>query len=262
LIKPVTFKNQGQQLIGILHVPDRLKHGEKAPGIVMFHGFTANKTHRLLVHVARNLCDSGYVVFRFDFRGSGESDGEFEDMTVLGEVSDAEKALTFLTKQRLVDKEKLGVIGHSLGGRVAAILASRDKRVKFVVLYSPGLGPLEKMFRSQIDKEAMEKMDSGEAVKISSVYLRKPFFNTLDDPVPLDVMSKIKAPILIIHGDKDEHLSTDGSRKGYEIVKNLNDKNEFYVVKGGNHSFSERVHALEVIKKTQEWLVSLGLDKD
>lgn len=118
MIKPVVFKNQNQELVGILHLPDDLKPDEKNPGIVMFHGFTGNKTeaHRLFVQVARKLCKSGFIVFRFDFRGSGDSDGEFEDMTLPSEVDDAEAALTFLIKQRGIDRRKVGVIGLSMGG--------------------------------------------------------------------------------------------------------------------------------------------------
>ena len=262
MIKPVTFRNHGQQLIGILHVPDGLESRGKTPGIVMFHGFTGNKSeaHRLFVHVARALCDSGFTVLRFDFRGSGDSDGEFDDITVPGEVSDAEKALTFLANQESVDKERIGVIGLSMGGRVAAILASRDRRVRFAVLYSAALGPLRERFLSEIAEATLQKLDSGEVIKISEGwYLKKAFFDSIDDHVPLDVMGNIEVPVLLVHSDTDQVVPMDDSRKGYETVQNLNDKNEFYTVKGGDHTFSERKHTSEVTVKTLEWLKSLGL---
>jgi dipeptidyl aminopeptidase/acylaminoacyl peptidase len=262
LIKPVTFENHGQQIVGVLHVPDRLKREAKTPGIVMFHGFTGNKieSHRLFVHVARALCDSGFVVLRFDFRGSGDSDGVFDDMTVPGEVSDAEKALTFMARQRWVDKEKIGVLGLSVGGRVAAILASKDGRVRFAVLYSAALGPLRKRFLAGIDGENLEKLDSGESVKVGDGwYLKKAFFETVDDPVPLEVMHRIMVPVLLVHSDMDQVMPMEDSRKGYEIIRNLNRKNEFYIVKDGDHTFREKRHTKEVIEKTVEWLRSLGL---
>ena len=257
--KPVAFQNFGQQLVGILHVPDGLDAGEKVPAIVMFHGFTGHKseTHRLFVKVARSLCEVGYVVLRFDFRGSGDSEGDFEDMTVPGEVSDAKRSIDFLEEIPWVDKEKIGVIGLSLGGRVAAILASDDERLKFAILYSPALGPLREKFISLQTDETLKKLASGEAVKVSEGwYLKKPFFDTLDSPVPLDVMDRIKVPILIIHGDSDEVVSNETSKKGYEIVKDLNKKNELYIVKGGDHTFSVREHTSEVIDKTLRWLLS------
>ncbi|MEM2913117.1 MAG: alpha/beta fold hydrolase [Candidatus Bathyarchaeia archaeon] len=260
MIKPLAFKNQGQQLIGILHIPDELKSGMKAPGILMLHGFTGNRTeaHRLFVHVARSLCDSGYVVLRFDFRGSGDSDGEFEDMTLPGEVSDAERALAFLMRQRCVDRERVGVIGLSMGGRVAAILTSLDGRVKFAVLYSPALGSLGERFLSQASKEALEKLNSGESIEIpGGWYLKKAFFDTVDYIIPLDIMGGIKVPILIVHGDKDEVIPLEEAKKGYEVIRDLNEKNELYVVKGGDHTFSKREHTLEVIEKTLKWINTL-----
>ena len=75
LIKPVTFKSEGQQIIGVLHIPDlhipdNIKHNEKVPGIIMLHGFTGNKieAHRLFVKISDSLSKSGFIVLRFDFR--------------------------------------------------------------------------------------------------------------------------------------------------------------------------------------------------
>jgi len=262
MIRPVTFENLGQRLVGILQVPEKSKRGEKAPGIAMFHGFTGNRTeaHRFFVYVARALCDSGFVVLRFDFRGSGDSDGEFEDMTVPGEVSDAGKALTFLGKLKAVDKDRIGVIGLSMGGRVAALLASRDSRIKFAVLYSAALSPLRQRFFSQGRKEDLEKLEAGEAIQVGEGwYLKKPFFDTVDEPVPFDVMNRIKVPILLVHSDADQVVPMDDSKKGYDIVKELNNKNEVYIVKGGDHVFSKREHTQEVTSKTLGWLHSLGV---
>ncbi|MEM1507507.1 MAG: alpha/beta fold hydrolase [Candidatus Bathyarchaeia archaeon] len=262
MIRPVAFKNKGQQIIGILHKPDNIKPHEKVPGIVMFHGFTGNRSeaHRLFVQIARGLSSYGFIVLRFDFRGSGDSDGDFEDMTLPEEVSDAERAVTFLLRQRNVDGERVGVIGLSMGGRVAAILASKDERIKFAVLYSPALSPLKERFLSLMNKEALRRLESGEPIEVSSGwYLKKAFFETIDYVVPLDIMGKIRVPILIIHGDRDEVIPVEESVKAYERIKGLNEKNELYIVKGGDHTFSKREHTLEVLKKTVEWLNSLNL---
>ncbi|MBS7641750.1 MAG: alpha/beta fold hydrolase [Candidatus Bathyarchaeia archaeon] len=258
MIRPVIFRNEGQCLVGILHIPDGLaSRGGRAPGIVMFHGFTGNKVeaHRLFIHVARRLCDSGFIVLRFDFRGSGDSDGEFEDMTIPGEVSDARRALTLLMRQRYVDKSRVGVLGLSMGGRVAAILASMDRRIGFVVLYSPALGPLRGRMLSWMPREYMDILDLGGAVEVSSGwYLKKRFFETVDYIVPSDVMKDIRAPILIVHGDKDQVIPLDEVKRCFDLVKDLDDRNELYIVSGGDHTFSKREHTKEVIDKTLEWL--------
>lgn len=260
MIKPVIFENENQKLVGIIHSPEKIK--KKVPGIIMFHGFTGNKTeaHRLFVHVARRLCEAGFMVMRFDFRGSGDSDGEFEDLTVANEVSDAEKAITFFLKQKGVDKEKVGVIGLSMGGRVATILASKDKRIKFVILYSAAFGPLYERFLGFIKPEQWQILNSGGSIEIhdpnvsSGWYLKKKFFETVDYIIPFEVMNKIRVPILIIHGDQDKAIPVEEANKGYEIIKDLNNKNELYIVNGADHTFSRKEHTMEVIEKTLKWL--------
>jgi len=262
MIRSVSFRNKGQKIIGVLHVPDRLSTREKAPGVVMFHGFTGHKAeaHRFFVQVANALCNEGYVVLRFDFRCSGDSEGEFEDMTVPGEVSDAKKSMTFLGRQKSINRARIGVIGLSMGGRVASILASKDKRVKFVVLYSAALSPLKKRFMQGMTEEALKRLDRGEAIPISNGwYLKKPFFATADKTVPLRVMHKIKTPVLIVHGDGDMVVPIDDAHKGYEAIKTNHPRNELYIVKGGDHTFQKREHTHEVSRKTLEWLRSLAL---
>ena len=77
MIRPVTFMNKGQQLVGILHVPDRLEAAGSAPGIVMFHGFTGHKseTHRLFVTIAAAGPTDQHRKTRSKFR-SGRAQGQ------------------------------------------------------------------------------------------------------------------------------------------------------------------------------------------
>ena len=73
-------------------------------------------------------------------------------------------------------------------------------------------------------------------------------------------MSNIKAPVLIIYGDKDDLMPVEMSIKAYETIRGLNERNELYIVKGGDHVFSKKEHTMEVIRKTIEWLNSLNLN--
>src|SRR5512135_3017139 len=107
----VEFASGGEAVFGVLHVPEAVP----SPGVVMCHGFTGNKSeaHRLFVGAARSFCARGLAVLRFDFRGSGDSGGEFREMTVSREVEDAGAALDFLSGRREVTGRGLGVLGLS-----------------------------------------------------------------------------------------------------------------------------------------------------
>ena len=66
--QPITFTNEGQQMVGMMHIPDLPR---PLPAIVMYHGFTGNhiESHLLFVKMSRALAKAGIGSMRFDFRG-------------------------------------------------------------------------------------------------------------------------------------------------------------------------------------------------
>ena len=88
--------SRGLTLRGMLHVPDG-REG-KLPFVILFHGFCDDRNEINFVHteLSRRLCERGIASVRFDFAGSGESDGRFEDMTVSGEVADGMAILDYV----------------------------------------------------------------------------------------------------------------------------------------------------------------------
>ncbi len=93
----ITLKNHDEKIFAIFHQPITLGN-EKAPAILICHGFAGQKTgrYRLYVTLAEELAKSGVAVLRLDFRGCGDSEGDFVNTTLAGEVSDALKGLEFL----------------------------------------------------------------------------------------------------------------------------------------------------------------------
>lgn len=138
---PVVFVRDSLQLVGMLHLP--AERTEPVPAVLMLHGFTGNKaeTHFFYTRLARQLATQGIAALRFDFAGSGDSQGEFADMTILTELADARAALDFLRHRPEVDANNIGLLGFSLGGCVAVLLASEKPALKTVVLWVPVAEP-------------------------------------------------------------------------------------------------------------------------
>jgi uncharacterized protein len=147
----VTFLSSGITLRGTLHVPDGPPIAR--PGLVLCHGFGGNSNGAGHPELARTLEHAGYVVVRFDFRGCGNSEGERSRVICLEEVEDVRAAIGFLQAQASVDKEKIGLIGASLGGSVVLHTAAVDDRVK-VCSANGSIGNGERRFRYQYPDDA------------------------------------------------------------------------------------------------------------
>src|SRR5208282_4030624 len=96
-------------------------------------GGTRVEPHRLFVKTSRLLAREGVASLRLDFRGSGESEGDFQSMTLSREIKDAKAALDFLRSQPGVNLERVGILGLSMGGYVAASVAAQDPSLKALV---------------------------------------------------------------------------------------------------------------------------------
>ena len=122
----------------MLHTPDGFTG--KVPMALIFHGFTGNKMepHFIFVKLSRMLEKAGIASLRFDFLGSGESDGEFKDMTLSGELKDAEAILEYAKSLDFVDQDKIYAVGLSMGGAVASMLAGlHSEDIAALCLWAP-----------------------------------------------------------------------------------------------------------------------------
>jgi len=96
--------------------------------------------HRPFLVLADHLTRRGIAVLRVDDRGVGQSTGDFDKATVEDFAKDALAGLEFLKSRKEVDGKRMGLIGHSEGGTVASLVASRSTEVAFVVMMAgPGM---------------------------------------------------------------------------------------------------------------------------
>ena len=134
----VECESRGLTLRGMLHVPDQ--RPGKVPFVILFHGFCDDRNEINFVHteLSRRLCERGIASVRFDFAGSGDSDGRFEDMTVSSEVEDGLAILDYVKSLDFVDQSRIAIHGLSMGGCVASMVAGlRDADVCALSLWIP-----------------------------------------------------------------------------------------------------------------------------
>jgi pimeloyl-ACP methyl ester carboxylesterase len=101
----------------------------------------ADSGHRPFLVLADHLTRNGIAVLRYDKRGIGKSTGEYDAATTADFAADAQAALEFLKTRKDIDARKIGLIGHSEGGIIAPLIASRTNDVAWVVILA---GPATK----------------------------------------------------------------------------------------------------------------------
>lgn len=228
----ITIKRDGLTLVGEREEP----FGEIYDMAIIMHGFTANhNTPVLLKQIADNLRNENVASVRFDFNGHGESDGKFEDMTVLNEIADANAILNYVRTDPHV--RNIFLIGHSQGGVVASMLAGLYPDViKKVVLLAPA---------AQLKDDALNGDTQGAIYNPNHIPATVPFrskkiggfYLRTAQVLPIyEVASLYTGPVCVIVGDHDEVVDPKYAKKYDQTYEN----SQLHIINGADHSFSDQ----------------------
>jgi len=242
---PIVFKNKkGKNLFGVLHLPEK----ERPPLVILSHGFQGNVTDSKFVKLARVLREEGFLVFRFDFEGCGNSEGEAKGITLANEVFDLESAWEAVLDQCHIDSKRVAIVGYSLGAVASALFASKfETPIKTLVFWAPALNQKE-LFKIWYSKDDLEEIKKGVLIKGTKEIGREYYLeNKNRDYSP--VLSKIKSPILIIHGKKDEDVPLGFSKKLSE-----NQNIVLKVLPKADHKFGDLRSQERLVSETAKWI--------
>lgn len=166
-IEKVKYENKKAKinLAGTLTIPT----GEgKHPVVILISGSgPQDRDESILKHkpfwvLADYWTRNGFAVLRFDDRGVGESEGNFATVTSADFATDVEAGVNFLKKHERINAKKIGLAGHSEGGMIAPMVASKNKSVAFIVLLAgPGVPGNELLLKQSYD--IMKQQDYKEA---------------------------------------------------------------------------------------------------
>lgn len=223
----VELQSRGLTLRGYLELPEAASAEAPAPLLVMFHGFTGtlSEKHFVLSRISRRVVDAGVATLRLDFGGSGESDGEFIDVTPLTEVQDGQAILAYGCELPEVDPARVGLFGFSLGGFVAVNVAAREQaRLQRLVLMSPGAITHKKMERALAEH--------GRACRGSLEVTQK----FVDDGYALDPFAAARSfgkPVSIVQGTADVAVPPETAQQYLEAFPEA----ELTLVEGADHAY-------------------------
>lgn len=131
---PLLFGPVGEELFGMLHLPDQVA---RPCGLVLCHPFGEEKlwAHRVYVAFAREMARRGIPALRFDYRGNGDSAGEFAASSLSTAVADTQRAIAELASRTGVSRVVLA--GLRFGAIVASQVAEAREDVDALLLWAP-----------------------------------------------------------------------------------------------------------------------------
>ena len=237
-MESVFLENNGQKIFTLVH-----DMGKDTPVVVMFHGFTGNHIEHCFIfaRLSRELEKVGISSIRFDFRGSGDSEGTFEEMTLSSEISDAKVVAKYARKRFL---KKIGVSSLSMGGTVA-LLTVKEIQPDALCLWAPAAKNTEVFRKSGISPSLSENLDAG-GLAISPKFT--------DEILKFDAFSQAKfyeGPVLILHGTDDPTVPFEHSKALMKEFKRA----ELIGVEGSDHTFTSIPWSKLVINKTRDFFL-------
>jgi pimeloyl-ACP methyl ester carboxylesterase len=248
--------SKGYRLCGILSDPSGDK---RQPLIVLCHGFTTSKDGRTYVRLEDLLNQEELSTFRFDFFGHGESEGELARVTISEAMDDVCSALRVVKDSGY---ERIGLMGSSFGGLACILTAGRNDELFVLALKSPVsdyLGLLiAKDHGHDIETWKTEGFVFIEAADGKKVRLDYSFFADAERVKGYALARKIKAPTLIVHGDRDETVPLAHSQKASALIPYC----RLEVIQGADHVYSQPEHFDKMLDLISAFIISKRESKD
>lgn len=225
----ISYESDGRTVPAIVTLP---KSGEKVPAVVLAHGHGGSKDENVgFGGIAEALAQAGIASIRMDFPGCGDSTASFHDNTMTNMIADTKKAVEALKAYSNVDTDKLGILGYSMGGRIASeIVGEQDNPFSAVILLSAANGTARELAPNMFGKLATYNELKSTAKKdgfaaFTNIYnttleLSKEWFEDMEDGQPLKSLAKFNGPVLVLHGDKDTMITDKMNQDNLKACKN------------------------------------------
>jgi len=210
----VTIMNGARAVPATVVVPDG---AGPFPAVVMNHGHGGGRQEGGgFAKLAKALADAGIMTIRMDFAGTGDSKEPFTEGTLTNMMSDSNASLVFMLANFPADPSKLGILGYSMGGRLALTIAQEPSSpYKAVGLLAPSANPGKGLLlffaggsEAEYDRLYAEASTDKGYADYTTQYgqkqqLSKTWFDEMLASSPLDGISAYKGPMLVVTGDKD-----------------------------------------------------------
>ncbi|QMU65331.1 MAG: prolyl oligopeptidase family serine peptidase [Flavobacteriaceae bacterium] len=249
------------------------------PLVIFCHGYKGYKDWGVFDKTSKWFVDKGLILLKFNFSHNGgtlEQPVDFPDLEAFGnnnymiELDDLTSVLDWVTSSKEwhneMDIRNIILIGHSRGGGISILKASRDRSIKKLITWASVCDLHRTMFEEGDDLEQWKKdgvcyVENGRTGQQMPHYIQF-YDNYKENKDHLNIqkaIERISIPHLIIHGDADTSVPVEHSKN----LHKWNPNSELYIVPKADHVFGARQpwtevnfpeHFVTVLEKTFDFI--------
>jgi uncharacterized protein len=249
MIQEANLSVDNLKIVGQLHLPE--KGCSPFPGLILCHGVpsgTVDPADGGYPLLAQTLAVEGFAVYTLRFRGSGESQGNFD---MAGWRRDLEAAISFMQNEREIQPSRLALVGFSAGAALAICAAAEDRRVAAVAACA---APMDFSAISEAEKPQYSVAYFRKIGLIQDEYFPPSLENWLAGFRRTNALQCVDRlaprPLLLLHSEGDKVVPVDNSLRLFEKA---GQPKRIHVLSGKEHRL--RKHP-EAVKLLIEWLKS------
>lgn len=257
-----SYQSDGLKINGLLTIPNGEAPEGGWPAIVFNHGYIPPeqyRTNQRYESYVGGFARSGFIVFKPDYRGHGDSEGDPTGAYFSpGYTIDVLNAISSVRQLDNVNKDRIGLWGHSMGGHITLRAISVDPSIKAAVIWAGVVSDYPEFLARRRAASSWQPSPRESTVnRPGRAQLLEQYGTPEQNPSfwqeisPWASLSELKTPIQLHHAKGDESVPWEYSQSLADRLQSLSQPVELFIYEGSNHNLSGTPFTLAMNRSVQ-----------